>query len=310
MLLKSFSKKRPMISVVISVYNMVREAKRTLFSLSVPYQRDVHEDDYEVIVVDDGSVEPLTEDFVTSFGKNFRYFYFANTSKSPAGAINFGVSRARGKCLGLMVDGARMATPGIIKYALAGMKMYPNPIVATLGWHLGPDAQYRSVSKGYNKETEDALLESIDWVNNGYRLFEISSLGGSSKDGFFLPIGESNCLFLMKDTIERLGGLDERFKVLGGGLVNLDIYKRACELPDSNLIIMLGEGTFHQLHGGVSTNMTEEKNLQHWNVSEAEYIEIRKKTFSCPRKSHEYIGHIPVESLKFIEISVQKVISR
>jgi len=305
-----FGKQRPKISVVVSMFNMVREAQRTLFSLSVSYQRDVHEEDYEVIVVDDGSAEPLSEELVKSFGKNFSYYYFANTSKSPAGAINFGVSKARGTFVGLMVDGARMASPGIIKYALAGMKLSSNPVVATLGFHLGPDAQYRSVSNGYNRETEDALLASIDWTNKGYRLFEIASFGGSSKDGFFLPIGESNCLFLLKETIERLGGMDEKFKVLGGGLVNLDMYKRACELPDSNLIIMLGEGTFHQLHGGVSTNMTEEKNLQHWNVSEAEYIELRNARFSCPSKSHEYIGHMPVECLKFMEISMQKAISR
>lgn len=309
-MLKVFRKNRPTISIVVVVYNMMREAKRTLLSLSFPFQQGVCEDDYEVIVVDNGSTEPLSDDLVTSFGRNFRYFFLDTASKSPAGAVNFGVGRARGKFLGLMVDGARIASPGIIKYALAGMKLYPNPIVATLGWHLGPDMQFRSVSKGYDKATEDALLESINWAENGYRLFEISSFAGSSENGFFLPIAESNCFFLMRKTIEQLGGLDERFKMSGGGLVNLDLYKRACELPDSNLIIILGEGTFHQVHGGVSTNVTEEENKNRWHEFESEYIEIRKIKFSIPSKLPEFIGHIPAETLRFMESSVLKAISR
>lgn len=306
MLLKSFRKDRPKISVVVVTYNMVREAKRTLYSLSAAYQREVCEDDYEVIVVDNGSTEPLSDELVRSFGKNFRYFSLNTTSKSPAGAVNFGINRARGNVLGLMVDGARMVSPGVMKYALAGMKLSANPVVATLGMHLGPDVQFRSVAKGYDKGAEDALLERINWTENGYRLFEISAFAGSSKDGFFLPVAESNCFFLKRETIERLGGFDERFKLAGGGLVNLDIFKRACELPDSDLIIMLGEGTFHQLHGGVSTNVTEEENLDRWHEFENEYVEIRKEKFSMPGKRPEFIGHVPAEILKFMEISVEK----
>jgi len=306
MLLKTFRKNRPKITVVVVVYNMVREAKRTLFSLSVPFQIDVCEDDYEVIVVDNGSTEPLSDELVRSFGKNFRYFFLNTKSRSPAGAVNFGVDRAHGKFIGLMVDGARIVSPGIIKYAMVGMKLYPNPVVATLAWHLGPDVQFRSVEKGYDKATEDALLEGVNWTENGYRLFEISSFAGSSGNGYFLPIAESNCFFLLKQTFEQLGGLDEKFKASGGGLVNLDLYKRACELPDSNLIIILGEGTFHQVHGGVSTNVTEEENLNRWHEFENEYVEIRKEKFSMPGKRPEFIGHVPAEILKFMEISVEK----
>ena len=45
----------PDISVIIVVHNMTREAPRTLYSLSAAYQRDIAPDDYEVIVVDNGS---------------------------------------------------------------------------------------------------------------------------------------------------------------------------------------------------------------------------------------------------------------
>ena len=43
------------LSVVVVVYNIPREAPRTLFSLSADYQRHIAPEDYEVIVVDNGS---------------------------------------------------------------------------------------------------------------------------------------------------------------------------------------------------------------------------------------------------------------
>jgi cellulose synthase/poly-beta-1,6-N-acetylglucosamine synthase-like glycosyltransferase len=56
----SRSHQRPIdMSVVVVAYNMAREMLRTLLSLSASYQRDIHADDYEVIVVDNGSTPPL-----------------------------------------------------------------------------------------------------------------------------------------------------------------------------------------------------------------------------------------------------------
>ena len=99
-----------------------------------------------------------------------------------------------------MIDGARLLSPRIIKYALKALKMYDNPVVSTLAWHIGPDIQSVSVTKGYNKEVEDKLLENIHWREDGYRLFDISSLAGSSRNGYFMPIAESNCFFLKRKT--------------------------------------------------------------------------------------------------------------
>ena len=39
----------------------------------------------------------------------------------------------------------------------------------------------------------------------------------------------------------------------------MDTYARACALPDSELVMLLGEGTFHQIHGGVMTSATEDE---------------------------------------------------
>jgi glycosyltransferase involved in cell wall biosynthesis len=261
--------RKPQLSVVIILYNMTREAPRTLYSLSSAYQQGVRERDYEIIVVDNGSKEPIPPSHIYKLGRNFRYYVLKNASPSPCAAINFGVNKARGKFIGVMIDGARILSPGVLRYALKAFRCYPNPVVSTVGFHLGPEFQPRALLHGYNQDVEDQLLEQIDWKQNGYKLFEIACFAGSSESGWFENIDESNCVFMKKATFTRLGGYDMRFGSPGGGLVNLDMYKRALENLDSTLVTILGEGNFHQLHGGISTNVSLEKNAAHWN----EYID-------------------------------------
>ena len=49
----------PKLSIVVATYRMQREAPRTTASLLPPLQRGVNDLDYEIIVVDNGSPEPL-----------------------------------------------------------------------------------------------------------------------------------------------------------------------------------------------------------------------------------------------------------
>ena len=50
-----------------------------------------------------------------------------------------------------------------------------------------------------------------------------------------------------------LGGMNEGFETPGGGLVNLDFYNRAVTTPGTKLLLLLGESSFHQIHGGTMT---------------------------------------------------------
>jgi glycosyltransferase involved in cell wall biosynthesis len=299
-LLRRSAARVPFLSLIVVVFDMEREARRTLQSLAPIYQHGLSEDDYEVIVVDNGSHQRLSDRCFDDLGKNVRYHYIENASPSPAAAVNYGVRQSRGGLVGIMIDGARILSPGVLKYARLAGQAFAEPIIATLGWHLGPDVQMRSILDGYDRAVEDRLLASIDWPNDGYRLFEVSAFAGSSNMGWFLPIVESNCLFLFRDTFEKLGGYDERFDRPGGGLVNIDFYKRACELPGSTLVTIVGEGSFHQIHGGVATNVPEETNQRLWKEWEADYVAIRGTSYERPSRVSEYVGHAPPQALKWI----------
>jgi len=293
----------PALSVIVAFHNMAREAPRTLFTLSPSYQRGVSHADYEVLAVDVGSKVPLSQDFVAGFGPNFR-LHRATAAPSPAAAINEAARLCGGDAIAVCIDGARMLSPGIIRLTLAAFRAYPDPVVATLAWHLGPKLQNESMLDGYNQGCEDRLLETVDWRADGYELFRISCLAGSSRPGWFHPIAESNCLAVRRAAWERLGGLDERFVLPGGGYVNLDYYREACEQLDQ-LVILLGEGTFHQFHGGVATNVPM---ASHPGLAfHEEYVAIRGRPFALPTRRADYLGGILPQALPFLAASISAV---
>lgn len=281
---------RPKLSVIVIIYDMAREAPRTLKSLGVPYQTGIAANDYEVIVVDNGSPRPLGEGAVRAYGPNFRYVYIKDAQKSPAAAINYGVAVSEGEVVGICIDGARIASPGLLATGLKGFYLYHDPIVATLGWHLGPELQQKSVLKGYNQKTEDELLESIRWPEDGYRLFEISVLAASSYKGYFAAPSESNAIFLKRRTFLEMGGYDTAFDLPGGGLLNLDFFIRALERIESPYVMLLGEGTFHQIHGGTSTG--GEPRLDRFPEWAEQYRRIRGKEWHHPERPALYLGDL------------------
>lgn len=280
------------LSLIVVVHDMVREAPRTIRSLLPPCQQGVRTDDYEIVVVDNGSSRPLKPETVLGLGRNVRYFEYASGGASPAAALNFGAGLARGRMLGAMVDGARMASPGLVRLACRASVLHPRPVVASLAWHLGPDVQWRSLLSGYGQAVEDDLLERIRWWEDGYRLFSISSLAGSSEGGWFAPIAESNCIVVPRALWSELGGYDERFDQPGGGFVNLDFFRRACELPDSELIVLLGEGTFHQFHGGIATNARPEEQAERSRAWASQYRALRGEEFRAPVRPPLYLGTV------------------
>ena len=303
--------RKPDVSVVVVVYNMTREAPRTLHSLSADYQRYIKPDDYEVIVIDNGSHPPFDPREIAALSGDFRLIRIENASPSPAAAINRGLAEARGEVIGVMIDGARIVTPGLLHFARHGARLYERAVVATLGWYLGYDLQSWAMKAGYNQAREDALLASIDWPQDGYRLFEIATMDESSFDGWLAPIGETNALFMRRELWDILGGMEESFDAPGGGMVNLDIYRRAGELPGAELVILLGEGTFHQFHGGTATNAPVESFTDMFTQWNKQYEAIRGRSWANPtlESPPTYLGKLSRVALaRFVRAAIDPVL--
>jgi cephalosporin hydroxylase len=79
----------------------------------------------------------------------------------------------------------------------------------------------------------------------------------------------------------------------GGGFVNLDFFERMGSSPDVTLVSILGEGSFHQVHGGTTTNagdVGERRDL----IAEynQHYLERRGRGYHSPTKPFHYVGSL------------------
>jgi cephalosporin hydroxylase len=288
------------LTVVVCFYNMKREAERSLHALSRAYQQDMEKVDYEVIVVENGSSpeQHLGEEFVRRFGPEFRYLDMGDDARpSPIPALNRGIALGAGRNFALMIDGAHVLTPGVLRFGLTGLKTYEPAIVLTQQWYVGPGQQPSAVANGYTKEYEDQLFEEIAWPNDGYALFDIGHFIGDRD--WFDGMWESNCMFVPRTTLRQVGCFDEGFTTPGGGYANLDLYERLGSDPKVNVTTILGEGSFHQVHGGTTTNqlVVDDRNTGLADYAQ-DYAEKRGRPFSGPGRTIHYVGTMSSRAMR------------
>lgn len=280
------------LSVVVVTYDMQREAARTLHSLSRAYQRDVDDVSFEVIVLDNGSPDGrgLLAADVEAHGPEFRLVDLAGeATPSPTTALNRGIEEARGDVVALMIDGAHVITPGVYRHALDAIEMYAPAVVATQQWYVGPGQQGDAQQKGYDQKAEDRLFDRIQWPVDGYRLFEIGHFIGDRD--WFDGIVESNCLFVPRALLEQVGGFDDSFDTPGGGYANLELFERLHNHPGVTPASMLGEGSFHQFHGGTTTNVADEAVRRERIASYGQrFKEVRGRPLVGLKKPVQFVG--------------------
>lgn len=262
---------------VINFYNMRREAERTLTSLTRAYQRDAEDIRYEVICVDNGSNPPLDEDWVRSFGPEFRLFRPSKILPSPCFALNEAARQARGRHVAAMIDGAHILSPGVLREAQMAIKEDRDTVVALRQWFFGGDQRWLN-QVGYTREQEDILFGRVGWPSDGYRLFEVSVPMTESPNDWFDGIQESNCLFVPVGLWNEKGGFDEAFSIPGGGFCNLDLLRRAAD-SGHTVTVLMGEATFHQYHEGTTTNVDDQEKENRVRSYSNTYRQLRGKDF-------------------------------
>ncbi len=302
----------PKISVILVCYDMAREVPRTVQSFLAPYQRKMAPEDIEILVLENGSNTPIPQSIRNEWGPMVRYINVPNPSSSPASALNLGVRMARAPVVCPVIDGARMASPGLLHHGLKALNDHPGAFVASVGFHLGSERQQIAATKGYNQEVEDELLESVDWKNNGYRLFEIAATAGSAKGSWYGPISESNAPIMTKETYNKIGGYEPAFNIPGGGLVNLDFFRRVMTDTTIPYLLLIGEGTFHQYHSGVTTSKTvrdvEADGKTTFDRYADQFFEIRGEPFKVLKRRPTVYGTLRPESFKLSRSSLDLIL--
>jgi cephalosporin hydroxylase len=266
---------RPELSVVVNFYNMAREAERTLTSLSRAYQRGIEDLAYEVICVDNGSSPPMEADWISSFGPEFKLYRPKRPQSSPCSAMNKAAAQAQGEHIAVMIDGAHVLTPGVLAEAMRHLRAETPSVVALRQWFVGGDQRWLS-QIGYTREQEDILFARINWPADGYELFRVGTPMDESPGSWIAAgLSESNCLFVPTPVWRQIGGFDEGFVTPGGGLSNLDLFKRSAEACPGGVTCLMGEATFHQYHGGTTTNVDDEEKDALVEAYQREYFGLR-----------------------------------
>jgi cephalosporin hydroxylase len=267
-----------MFSIIVNFYNMPREAARTLTSLSRLYQRDIGALRYEVLCVDNYSNPPIEAGWVDSFGPEFRLIRPSRKLPSPVEAINEAAAQARGKYIAVMIDGAHLLTPGVLREVWDAVTEAPDATVALRQWFVGGDQRWLAEA-GYTRAHEDILFDKIAWPEDGYLLFREGAPFWESPRPWFDAMIESNCLFMPAWLYREIGGMAEDFSEAGAGYANLDLFRRAIEASPEPPVALIGEATFHQFHDGTTTNVTVEMKEQRVRRYESHYVALRGQAY-------------------------------
>lgn len=269
--------------VIVASYKMTPYLTNTLFSLSKYYQSL---EDYEVIVFTNGGPK-LPGNFFRKFGRNFRYFHIDSSiaDKHPFYEINNLVKKSKYEKLFINCDGARICSYDILKDYSETLEKNKFNVCTSPGYHLGPMLQRLSQERGYDRPFETEILKKSRWWMYPSAIFDISVTGGSTPKNFnILPV-ESNSLGINKNLFLDLGGFKEGFKIPGGGQINLDLWQRICEHKSSKIFYFKNHGTFHQIHGGMSTNSKNfylQKKIENRELNELKIIIDKKKVSEKP----------------------------
>jgi hypothetical protein len=184
--LSSTKIREPQISAIIATQNRADLLKRSLAALTA---QTIEHDDYEVVIVDDGSVDD-TREVVESFSSLLPIRYVYQRASGIASARNLGVAVSRG-IISLFLDDDDVASPQLLHAHLTAHDDWPGLNVAVLGLtELGGSLTKRYLMRHLFSSHPGQLFSYGKW-HRGQVLSSHEFWGGrsSAKRAFLLSCG-------------------------------------------------------------------------------------------------------------------------
>jgi glycosyltransferase involved in cell wall biosynthesis len=177
------------VSVIVTTYNRPAKLRCLLEALA---RQTLPRETFEVVVVDDGSPEPL-EPVVKSFGQRLQVVLHRQANSGPAIGRNTALSLARSRLVAMTDDDCEPA-PDWLEMLLGELEKNPEAMVGGHTINGLPENLYSTVSQ--------MIVDRVYEAHNRDRL----------RARFFTT---SN-LALSKEALEKLGGFDARYRYAGG----------------------------------------------------------------------------------------------
>ncbi len=172
-------------SIIIPTYNRLSQLQATLESV---YNQTIN--DFEVIVVDDGSSDGTSEFLNTVLRKNFNVIH--QTNKGPASARNSGIKIAKGELLAFTDDDCIVPNDWLARFE----SIFNNTNA--------------DVVAGFVQNASRSVFSAISQYIINYSVAYLYKM--HTNTSFFT----SNNIAYRKQVIMDAGGFDERFKNAGG----------------------------------------------------------------------------------------------
>lgn len=179
------------VSIIIPTYNCRDKLSRALQSIE---DIDYPVDNYEVIVVDDGSSDGTGEyvkELISKTRVSLHYVYQEN--RGPAAARNNGIRRARGQYL-LIIDSDCFVDRNILKHYL---KHFPDETLGGVGGNVLPDSM-------------NIITKYLDYIG----VWRPGYVKSEERYGIVYLV-TANAFFL-KEAVIKAGYFDEDFRQPGG----------------------------------------------------------------------------------------------
>jgi glycosyltransferase involved in cell wall biosynthesis len=213
---------RPACSVIIPTYNRMRLLARTLDSMT---RQDVGTDQFEVIVVDDGSSD-ATAEVAARYREwlNLHYFFQPDEGFRAAAARNVGIAQANAEVCVFIDSGVLLHSRGLSAYLKSHADVGPTAVIGYVYC--------------FNHSNEDAsqMLATLDFDDVDGTIHTLRRQGRwlDSREEFYLQYGEILCdlpapwlvywtcnVSAATAQLRSVGGFDEAFRTWGGEDVDL-----------------------------------------------------------------------------------------
>ncbi|MFA5828419.1 MAG: glycosyltransferase family 2 protein [Candidatus Shapirobacteria bacterium] len=237
----NFIQRLPSVSVIIPAYNLSESVLKTLKSL----ERQDHEINYEVIIVDDCSKKPITEQLIQVQGELLHRPIIIRKEKNTgsAQARNVGASVASNDIL-LFVDGDVVLTPNYLYEHLIRHKLFNKSVLVSFKENVNfddPRISYEAIQQGVllpNYQNDLRVTKYIDKDTMGYYPSNYMERGD-----IFSILSETN-YFKTLSYGRRIGNYDLPSMVIGHNFSIPNSFFRAIGGFDNKLIGYGLEDTF------------------------------------------------------------------
>jgi len=222
------------ISIVMPTHEHGWEVEQAMKSLE--RQTGIYPSEYEIVIVDSAPDEGYTRRIAA---ENYRKYgnvrYIEVYDIKERGITNAGYCGNIGArmfaefpILILIVDSARLVTPGAIRKTRDAFARWGNDITTTIPpYHIGKHYDDSSWTVKQCRE----LMSTLRWEIDAYHLFDAAAHTKISSTG---NIGESTFQGITKENFIKIGGWNEVYK--SWGVHNLDLWRRSTRpLPEGGL---------------------------------------------------------------------------